>query len=202
LFASNSATRAGRQHLKAGSSVHANFGRLIRVRDDGKPTDANPSPESVNMGKEIERKFLVKGDDFKTLAKGTRYRQGYLNSTKDRVVRVRTAGAKGFLTVKGIVTGATRIEFEYEIPFEDADVMLAEVCEKPLIDKKRYTIQHAGCVWEVDEFFGVNQGLVLAEVELVREDQPFDRPFWIGREVTGDPKYFNSNLIRHPYKNW
>jgi len=154
------------------------------------------------MGKEIERKFLVNDNSFKIRAKGIRYRQGYLNTAKERVVRVRTADTRGFLTIKGIAVGATRLEYEYEIPFDDANAMLDALCEKPLIEKNRYTVQHAGLAWQIDEFFGENQGLVLAEVELEREDQPVERPAWIGREVTGDPKYFNSNLIRVPYKSW
>ncbi len=154
------------------------------------------------MGKEIERKFLVKDDTFKTLAQGTSYRQGYLNSQKERVVRVRTIADKGFLTVKGITTGATRVEYEYEIPVKDAEAMLDELCEKPLIEKNRYKIKQGNFIWEVDEFFGENQGLICAEVELEREAQSYDKPEWIGAEVTGDPKYFNSNLIQNPYKNW
>ena len=154
------------------------------------------------MGTEIERKFLVKDDTFKQLAKGTKYRQGYLSSTKERVVRVRTIDDKGFMTVKGITTGATRVEYEYEIPVQDADAMLDELCEKPIIEKNRYKIQNKNLVWEIDEFFGENQGLIVAEVELESEDQPYEKPGWIGAEVTGDPKYFNSNLIQNPYKNW
>jgi len=154
------------------------------------------------MGKEIERKFLVKDDAFKQMAKGTRYRQGYLSSTKERVVRVRTIDDKGFLTVKGITTGATRVEYEYEIPAIDADAMLDELCEKPIIEKNRYKIPQGRLVWEIDEFFGENDGLVVAEVELESEDQAFAKPEWVGAEVTGDPKYFNSNLIQNPYKNW
>jgi len=154
------------------------------------------------MGKEIERKFLVKDDAFKQMAKGTRYRQGYLSSTKERVVRVRTIDDKGFLTVKGITTGATRVEYEYEIPAIDADAMLDELCEKPIIEKNRYKIPQGKFVWEIDEFFGENDGLVVAEVELESEDQVYNKPEWVGAEVTGDPKYFNSNLIQNPYKNW
>ena len=154
------------------------------------------------MGKEIERKFLVKDDTFKTLAQGTSYRQGYLNSQKERVVRVRTIADKGFLTVKGITTGATRVEYEYEIPVKDAEAMLDELCQKPLIEKNRYKIKQGNFIWEVDEFFGENQGLICAEVELESEAQSYDKPEWIGEEVTGDPKYFNSNLIQNPYKNW
>ena len=154
------------------------------------------------MGKEIERKFLVEDDSFRSLAKGTNYRQGYLNSAKERVVRVRTIDDKGFLTIKGITTGATRLEYEYEIPLKDAKAMLNELCEKPLIEKNRYKIKYKGLIWEVDEFFGENQGLIFAEVELETEDQQYEKPEWIGEEVTGDPKYFNSNLIQNPYKNW
>jgi adenylate cyclase len=154
------------------------------------------------MGTEIERKFLVRDNTFRSLAQGTRYRQGYLSSTKERVVRVRTIDDKGFLTIKGITTGATRAEYEYEIPVKEAEAMLDGLCEKPLIEKDRYKIAHKGLIWEIDEFFGENQGLILAEVELESEDQPYDKPEWITDEVTGDPKYFNSNLIQNPYKNW
>ena len=154
------------------------------------------------MGKEIERKFLVKNDSFKKLAKGDKYRQGYLNSMKERVVRVRTINDKGFLTVKGITTGATRAEYEYPIPVKDADAMLDDLCEKPLIEKNRYKISFKGFIWEVDEFFGENQGLICAEIELEQEDQLFEKPEWIADEVTGDPKYFNSNLIQNPYRKW
>jgi CYTH domain-containing protein len=154
------------------------------------------------MGTEIERKFLMKDDAWRSLAKGTKYRQGYLNSTKERVVRVRTIDDKGFLTIKGITTGATRVEYEYEIPDAEATAMLDELCEKPLIEKNRYKIAFGGFTWEVDEFFGENQGLIVAEVELESEDQPFEKPDWIGEEVTGDPKYFNSNLIQNPYLKW
>jgi len=154
------------------------------------------------MGTEIERKFLMKDDAWRSLAKGTKYRQGYLNSTKERVVRVRTIDDKGFLTIKGITTGATRVEYEYEIPDAEATAMLDELCEKPLIEKNRYKIAFDGFTWEVDEFFGENQGLIVAEVELESEDQQFEKPDWIGEEVTGDPKYFNSNLIQNPYLKW
>lgn len=154
------------------------------------------------MGKEIERKFLVKDDSFKNLTQGIKYRQGYLNSMKERVVRVRTIDDKGFLTVKGITTGATRVEYEYEIPVKDADAMLDDLCEKPLIEKNRYKIGFESFIWEVDEFFGENQGLIVAEVELEREDQHFEKPEWISEEVTGDPKYFNLNLIQNPYSKW
>ena len=154
------------------------------------------------MGKEIERKFLVKGDAWKSLAKATRYRQGYLNSVKERTVRVRTVGDKGFLTVKGITTGASRAEYEYPIPASDAEALLNDLCEKPLIEKNRYKIKDGNLTWEVDEFFGENQGLIVAEVELESESQSFEKPGWVGEEVTGDPRYFNANLIKHPYTKW
>jgi adenylate cyclase len=154
------------------------------------------------MGKEIERKFLVKDVKWKAAAKGTLYRQGYLSSVKERVVRVRTIENKGFLTIKGITKGVSRSEFEYEISVEDADTMLDEICEKPIIEKKRYKIRAGALIFEVDEFFGENEGLVVAEVELGDEKQKIDLPDWIGTEVSGDPRYFNSNLILHPFKKW
>jgi CYTH domain-containing protein len=153
------------------------------------------------MGTEIERKFLVRGTAWKTVP-GTRYRQGYLSTVKERVVRVRTIDGKGFLTVKGITRGATRLEFEYQIPAADATEMLDALCERPLIEKTRYRVPYGGLIWEVDEFFGENAGLVVAEVELASEDQAFERPDWVGEEVTGDPRYFNSNLINRPYTRW
>ncbi len=150
-------------------------------------------------GKEIERKFLVKNNSWRSLATGKRYRQGYLSCAKERVVRVRTVDKKGFLTVKGMTKGASRIEYEYEIPFIEAESMLETLCEKPLIEKKRYEIECHRLVWEVDEFFGENQGLVIAEVELATEDQHYEKPWWVDEEVTGDPRYFNSNLVKRPY---
>jgi CYTH domain-containing protein len=153
------------------------------------------------MALEIERKFLVKDDDWRN-GQGMMYRQGYLNSDENRSVRVRVIGDRGYLTVKGISQGATRVEYEYEIPKAEADAMLDNLCEKPLITKKRYKIEFKGFVWEVDEFLGENQGLIIAELELESEDQVFIKPEWIGEEVTGDPKYFNSNLIHRPYSKW
>lgn len=154
------------------------------------------------MGKEIERKFLVTGDAWRELATGTFYRQGYLSTVKERTVRVRTINDKGFLTIKGISVGATRAEYEYEIPVADANAMLNELCERPLVEKSRYKIKHEGHVWELDEFKGENQGLILAEIELSNEKESFTKPEWIGEEVTGDPRYFNSNLIKNPFTTW
>ena len=154
------------------------------------------------MAKEIERKFLVKGDAWRSLAEGVSYRQGYLNSQKERTVRIRTVGEKAYLTVKGPTRGVTRTEFEYEIPYEDCLAMLEELAEKPIIEKKRYRIPAGSYVWEVDEFFGVNEGLILAEIELPSEDAVFEKPDWIGEEVSGDPRYFNSSLVANPYAVW
>jgi len=153
------------------------------------------------MGKEIERKFLVRGEAWKALAAGVLFRQGYLNSAKERVVRVRTMGDAAALTVKGITVGATRLEFEYDVPFTDAEQLL-ELCEQPLVEKTRYKIPLDGLVWEIDEFHGVNRGLVVAECELQSEDQAIAKPDWVGEEVTGDPRYFNSNLITNPFTTW
>ncbi len=154
------------------------------------------------MGKEIERKFLVRGDGWRSLAKGTAYRQGYLNSAKERTVRIRKIDDRAFLTIKGLTVGATRAEYEYEIPVADCDAMLDALAEKPIIEKKRYKIPLEGLTWEIDEFFGDNTGLIVAEVELESEGQTFRKPEWVGEEVTADPRYFNSNLIKHPYRKW
>ncbi len=152
------------------------------------------------MAKEIERKFLVKEGSWRNEI-GTPYRQGYLSSVQERVVRVRTINDKGYLTIKGLTVGASRLEFEYEIPRQDADLLL-EICEKPLIEKTRFKVEEGGFVWEIDEFFGENQGLIVAEVELDSENQDFPKPDWVLEEVTGDPRYFNSNLIKNPFKMW
>lgn len=154
------------------------------------------------MGKEIERKFLVIDESYRTLAKGILYQQGFLNTSKERVVRVRIIGADAFLTMKGISQGAIRTEFEYPIPVEDAKVMLEEMCEKPIIKKYRHIIKLDELVWEVDEFLEENEGLVIAEVELQYETQKLIIPEWIGEEVTHDSRYFNANLIANPYKSW
>jgi CYTH domain-containing protein len=153
------------------------------------------------MGKEIERKFLVQGTVWRELSEGIPYRQGYLSSVKERTVRVRTIQDRGFLTVKGVTQGISRLEYEYAIPLEDANALLA-ICEKPLIEKNRYKIPFDGLIWEVDEFFGDNDGLIIAEVELVSADQSFSKPSWVGEEVSADPRYYNSNLIKNPFKNW
>jgi adenylate cyclase len=154
------------------------------------------------MPKEIERKFLVKSDAFKSPGNAEYIHQGFLSTTKERVVRIRIKGEKAFLTIKGLSSGATRAEFEYRIPIEDAEYMLAGMCEKPTIEKHRYIVHYKGFTWEVDEFHGENEGLIIAEIELPSEDTSFERPDWIGAEVTSDPKYYNSNLVKHPFKSW
>jgi len=154
------------------------------------------------VAKEVERKFLVQGNSWRNLAKGQSYRQGYLSTVKERTVRIRVAGDKGYITIKGISLGATRSEFEYSIPLADANEMLDQLCERPLIEKTRYRIPVGDVIWEVDEFTGDNHGLITAEIELKDEGQEFARPDWLGPEVTDDPRYFNSNLVAHPFKNW
>jgi CYTH domain-containing protein len=154
------------------------------------------------MATEIERKFLVTGTDWQQGHQGTLYRQGYLCTDKKRTVRVRVAGEQGFLTVKGKTRGISRLEFEYPIPVADADAMLNTLCEGTIIEKIRYRIPHKGHLWEVDIFLGANKGLILAEIELVSERQAFDKPVWIGREVSGDCRFYNSFLSRNPYACW
>ena len=154
------------------------------------------------MGIEIERKFLVKNDDFKKQAKAEIYHQGFLSTNKKRIVRVRKSKGKAWFTIKGISKGALRKEFEYEIPFNDGEYIINEICKKPAILKKRYQIPWGGFIWEVDEFLNENEGLVIAEIELDTEDQVFDLPDWIGKEVTGNKKYYNAYLVKHPYTTW
>lgn len=156
------------------------------------------------MAQEIERKFLVKDDSFKKDAfKSTRIVQGYLSSVPERTVRVRIKGDKGYLTVKGIgnETGASRFEWEIEIPKTDAENLL-KICEPGVIDKTRYLVKVGSHTFEVDEFYGDNEGLILAEIELHSEDEAFIKPAWLGKEVTGDTRYYNSMLMKNPFKNW
>lgn len=155
------------------------------------------------MAQEIERKFLVTGE-FKSLAsRQTRIVQGYLNSVPERTVRVRIKGDKGFLTIKGIgnASGASRFEWEKEISLQEAEQLLA-ICEPGVIDKIRYLVPSGHHIFEVDEFFGENEGLTVAEVELNSEDEAFVKPTFIGEEVTGDSKYYNSMLMKNPFKKW
>jgi adenylate cyclase len=154
------------------------------------------------MGIEIERKFLLNGEGWKGLGQPTLMRQGYLVADPVRTVRVRIEGERAVITIKSKTTGATRGEWEYEIPVPDAAELLDRLCEQPLVEKVRHRIEHAGHTWEVDEFRGENAGLVVAEIELGSEDEAFGKPDWIGQEVTGDPRYYNSSLIRLPYSKW
>ena len=153
---------------------------------------------------EIERKFRIKGE-FKHLAvKSQRITQGYLSSVPERTVRVRIKGEKGFITIKGIgsASGASRFEWEKEIPIAEVQDLL-QLCEKGIIDKTRYLVpETSGLTFEIDEFYGDNEGLIMAEIELPSEDYPFEKPEWLGEEVTGDKKYYNSMLMKNPYKNW
>ena len=155
------------------------------------------------MAQEIERKFLVKGEFKSEAFKATRITQGYLSSVPERTVRVRIKGDKGFITIKGIgnASGASRYEWEKEIPVEDVQELL-KICEPGVIDKTRYLVKAGERIFEVDEFYGDNEGLTMAEVELPSEDAAFDRPAWLGEEVTGDSRFYNSMLMKNPYKNW
>jgi adenylate cyclase len=154
------------------------------------------------MAVEIERKFLLADDSWRDGARGILYRQGYLSLDPARTVRVRIAGDQGILTIKGASTGAARAEFEYPIPLVDARLLLDVLCHQPQIEKVRYRVDHAGLTWEIDEFLGANAGLVLAEVELGHPDQPVELPPWVGREVTGDRRYYNAWLSQHPFTGW
>jgi len=155
------------------------------------------------MGTEIEKKFLVRNDSWEAEAhQGTLYRQGYLPCHRLASVRVRVAGDKGYLNIKSLTLAITRHEFEYEIPLYDAQDMLDTLCERPLIEKIRYLVDHEGHTWEVDVFEGENDGLVVAEVELTSEDEAFELPAWAGEEVSVDPRYYNNNLVKHPFKDW
>lgn len=154
------------------------------------------------MAKEIERKFLVKDDSWRKLAQGKVYRQGYISTQKDATVRVRIVGNQGYLTIKGPSVNYSRAEFEYPIPVADAQEMLDTLCARPLIEKIRYRVEYSNLIWEIDEFDGVNKGLIIAEVELSDEQQQIELPIWIGEEVSDDSKYFNSNLVKHPFSQW
>ena len=154
------------------------------------------------MAKEIERKFLVAHQAWRESVNTIHvYRQGYLSYDSERTARVRATEVTGYLTIKGITEGLTRDEFEYEIPLADA-LALLQLCERPAIEKKRYIVPNGAHVWEVDVFEGVNEGLVVAEIELGSEDEAFDKPNWLGNEVSGDRKYSNSALSLHPFKDW
>ena len=170
----------------------------------------SPSPrrcvqflKSETMGREIERKYLVDNKLWASIGKpdGAEYRQGYLVTDPNKTIRIRLTPTKGFLTIKGLSVGASRPEFEYEIPSDEAKELLDNFSISEL-SKVRFCIEYKGKVWEVDEFQGDNDGLIVAEIELSSEDEPFDVPSWVGEEVTGQDKYYNSNLTILPYKKW
>ena len=153
------------------------------------------------MAVEIERKFLVKNNDWKVGLQATVFKQAYLNSAADRTVRVRIAGDKAFLTIKSKTVGISRDEFEYEIPVNEAEELL-NLCETAALEKNRYFLNVGDLTWEIDEFLGVNAGLVIAEIELSEEQQTFEKPAWLGEEVSNDKRYFNSLLSIHPFSQW
>ena len=155
------------------------------------------------MGHEIERKFLLSSDAWRAEVTGSqRLVQGYISRGDRSAVRVRIKGERGELNIKHTVDGIHRLEFEYEIPVLDAQELLDNVALRPLIDKVRHHVRRGGHLWEIDEFFGDNAGLIVAEIELKNADEPFDRPAWLGQEVSDDPRYYNSNLSKLPYTPW
>lgn len=155
------------------------------------------------MGIEIERKFLVKNNSWQVESDaGQEFVQGYMVGGVKSSVRVRIEGDRAFLNIKSATIGVTRMEYEYPIPVSDARELLENLCNKPLIEKNRYLIRRNGLVWEIDVFKGDNAGLVVAEVELNSQDQAFESPEWLGEEVSHDPRYYNVNLTKHPFKNW
>lgn len=155
------------------------------------------------MGIEIEHKFLVRDDRWRQqVERSARLRQGYLTSDARCSVRVRVAGDQGFLNIKSGTLGIQRSEYEYAIPLAEAEEILDTLCEKPLLEKTRHFVRHDKHVWEIDEFAGDNAGLIVAEVELSRPDEPFARPDWLGEDVSHDIRYYNSRLARHPYNTW
>ncbi|MGY0406794.1 MAG: CYTH domain-containing protein [Polaribacter sp.] len=156
------------------------------------------------MSLEIERKFLVKNNDFKKESfKKTLLQQGFLNSDKERVVRIRVTDSEAFITIKGKsnIKGTIRFEWEHKIPILEAKKLLL-LCEPAIIEKTRFYVQKGNHIFEIDEFHGENKGLVVAEIELNTEDETFIKPLWLGKEVTGDVKYYNSSISKHPFKNW
>lgn len=155
------------------------------------------------MATEIERKFLVTSDAWREEADdGTRFRQGYLIGAERASVRVRIEGDRANLNIKSATLGVRRQEYEYEIPLAEAEEMLDTLCEQPQIEKIRYHVPLGGHLWEVDVFAGDNEGLVVAEIELAHEEESFERPVWLGREVSDDTRYYNVCLTKHPYKDW
>jgi len=155
------------------------------------------------MAKEIERKFLLTSDAWRDeVDTSCHYAQGYLSNSERVSIRIRTSDEKAYLNFKSATLGISRSEYEYEIPLRDADEMLASFSEGPLIEKVRYFVKRGDHTWEIDVFEGDNAGLVVAEIELQKEDEAFERPAWIGEEVSDDPRYYNVCLVTHPYREW
>lgn len=154
------------------------------------------------MAIEIERKFTVKSQSYRELSSSSKIAQGYICNEKNRVVRVRIYGEKAFITIKDAAVEFSRHEFEYEIPIADAQELLDVMCQKPIIEKTRYRYPFKGFCWEIDEFHGDNEGLIIAEIELPEKQSEFEKPDFINEEVTHDTRYYNSNLIDKPYKKW
>lgn len=154
------------------------------------------------MGVEIERKFLIDETKLPTLQNGYTIKQGYIQTIDHTTVRIRVRGQEAFLTIKGKSQGASRLEFEYPIPLNDAEEMLTNLCHASRVEKTRYLIEYEGLTWEVDIFEGSNKGLMIAEIELKREDEAFPLPEWVTKEVTEDVRYFNANLVERPYTSW
>jgi adenylate cyclase len=155
------------------------------------------------MPLEVERKFLIRDSSWRREVRNSlRLRQGYLPCERTAAVRVRIEGERAFLNIKSATLDITRREYEYEIPAAEAQELLDHLCQRPLIEKTRHLVEHAGQVWEIDEFEGDNAGLVVAELELDGVDAAFERPAWLGPEVSDDPRYYNASLVRHPYKEW
>jgi adenylate cyclase len=153
------------------------------------------------MAQEIERKFLVDPEKLPPLPSPIVIKQGYIPA-QNATVRIRLSNDQAYLTLKGRTTGLTRSEFEYPVPVDDAEAMLRELCLHPYIDKKRYLIEYEGHTWELDIFEGENSGLIIAEIELGSEDEPFVVPEWVAKEVSDDPRYRNASLVSHPYTQW
>lgn len=155
------------------------------------------------MGVEIERKFLLTSGDWRAaVSRSSELRQGYLSRGKDSAIRVRITGDRAELNIKSTRDGIHRLEFEYPVPKADAETMLDRIALPSVIEKTRHIVEHAGHTWEIDEFFGDNAGLVVAEIELSDADEDFERPDWLGEEVSTDERYYNSNLSEHPYGRW
>ena len=154
------------------------------------------------MAIEIERKFLVKEKPFSIAKRSLKINQGYIINEKSKVIRVREKGDDYFLTIKGNNIGISRLEYDFPISKEDAKELIFHFCNTTLIEKTRHYIEHEEHTWEVDEFHGKNNGLIVAEIELESEDEKFEKPDWVGEEVTQDDRYYNMNLAIHPYTSW